>query len=128
MINIAICDDCRQDVDRLKLILKEIMDKHSIHYNIWEYESGESLLKTPLTFHIIFLDIAMNGKNGIDIGRQIFQRNCSIKIILQSNFSEYMLDAINKSHAFAFLEKPLQLSSVEKQIKEYFNTAGIPRK
>lgn len=124
MINIAICDDCKQDSNRLKLILKEIMDKNSIHYNIQEYESAESLIETPLAFHLIFLDIIMGGKDGIEIGKQIYRRNSAIKIIFQSNFNTYLQDAINQVHAFAFLEKPLQISSVENQIKEYLEISG----
>lgn len=124
MINIAICDDCRQDVNRLKLILQEIMDKHSIHYNIQEYESGESLMETPLAFHMIFLDIVMNGKDGIEIGKRIYRRNSAVKIVFQTNFNEYWQNAINKCHAFAFLEKPLKISSVDEQIKEYLEISG----
>lgn len=124
MINIAICDDCKQDITQLKLILQEIMDRYSIHYNIQEYESGESLLETPLAFHMIFLDVVLNGKDGVEIGKQIYRRNSAIKIIFQTNFNQYWQDAINKAHAFAFLEKPLQISSVEGQIKEYLEISG----
>ena len=124
MINIAICDDCKQDINRLKIILQEIMDKYSIHFNIQEYESAESLIETPLAFHLIFLDIIMGGKDGIEIGKQIYRRNSEIKIIFQSNFNTYLQDVINQVHAFAFLEKPLQISSVENQIKEYLESSG----
>lgn len=127
MINIAICDDCKQDRTHLRLILQEFMDRNSIRYNIKEFESAESLMETPLAFHLIFLDVIMGGKDGIEVGRQIYRRNCTIKIIYQSYFTEYMLDAINQVHAFAFLEKPLQRSAVEEQIKEYFKFCGQPQ-
>lgn len=119
MIQIAICDDNREDREQLKNILKEVMSKYSVRYNIQEYEYGEKLLEVPLTFHIVFLDIMMSGKDGVEIGKQIYRRNRSIRIIYQTNFNQYCQVAINKSHAFAFLEKPLVATEVEEQILEY---------
>lgn len=120
-MHIAICDDNKQDLLKLKNIIQEILNQYSICYNIKEYDSGEKLLMTPLEFHLIFLDIIMGGKNGIEIGKQIYRKNHSIKIIFQTNFGQYSSskDAMNKSHAFAFLEKPIEKALVEEQIKEF---------
>lgn len=121
MIQIAICDDSRTDLQQLKGIIQEIMERYSICYSIHEYESGEMLLETSLTFHLVFLDIIMNGKkDGIEIGKQLYRKNRFAKIIFQTNFGNFCKDAMNKSHAFAFLEKPLESSEVEEQIKEFF--------
>lgn len=121
MIQIAICDDSRTDLQKLKSIIQEILDRYSVQYNIHEYESGEMLLEASLTFHLVFLDIVMNGgRDGIEIGKQLYRKNRTAKIIFQTNFGNFCKDAMNKSHAFAFLEKPLELFAVEEQIKEYF--------
>lgn len=119
MIQIAICDENVQDVVRLKSILQEIMAKYCMDYNIQEFRSGEELLETPLAVHLIFLDIVMNsGRNGIEVAKQIYRKNKTVRIIFQTYFSHYCKEAVNKSHAFAFLEKPLQVAVVEEQIKE----------
>lgn len=120
MINIAICDDEKKDIVQLKSILKEVLDKYSVSYDIQEYESGESLMQAASLFHLIFLDIVMNNENGIDIGKHIHRKNRDTKIIFQTNFGQYCQEAINRTHAFAFLEKPLKFSAVEAQIKEFF--------
>lgn len=61
----------------------------------------------------------MNGsENGIEIAMQVYRKNKTVKIIFQTYFGEYCKEAVNKSHAFAFLEKPLQVTVVEEQIKE----------
>ncbi len=120
MINIAICDDEKKDILHLKSILQEVMEKYSVNYDIQEYESGESLMQAASLFHLIFLDIVMNGEDGIEIGKHIHRKNRSIKIIFQTNFGQYCKEAMNRTHAFAFLEKPLKLSVVEEQIKEFF--------
>lgn len=119
MIQIAICDDDKQDLVHLKSMICKVMDRFSKHYNIQEYESGEALLKTPLTFHLIFLDIMMDGENGIEIGKQIYRKNRNVKVVYQTSYGQYCIDAMNKSHAFAFLEKPLQYLEVEEQITEF---------
>lgn len=120
MINIAICDDEKKDAAHLKSILQKIMDKYSMDYDIREYESGESLMQAAPIFHLIFLDVVMNGEDGIEIGKRIHRQNRSIKIIFQTNFGQYCREAVNRVHAFAFLEKPLKEADVEEQIKEFF--------
>ncbi len=120
MINIAICDDEKKDIVHLKSILQEVMDKYSMSYDIQEYESGESLMQAASLFHLIFLDIVMNGESGIEIGKHIHRKNRSTKIIFQTNFGNYCKEAMNRTHAFAFLEKPLKAPAVEEQIKEFF--------
>lgn len=120
MINIAICDDEKKDIVHLKSILREVMDKYSMSYDIREYESGESLIQAASLFHLIFLDIVMDGESGIDIGKHIHRKNRSTKIIFQTNYGNYCKEAMNRTHAFAFLEKPLKAPVVEEQIKEFF--------
>lgn len=120
MMQIAVCDDNGKDIQYLKHYLKEILGKYSIQYHVKEYKSGEELLKEPLIYHLIFLDIVMeNGKNGMEIGKQIYRRNRTVKIIFQTNYGQYCQEALNKSHAFAFLEKPLQKSALEEQLREF---------
>lgn len=120
MINIAICDDEKKDMAYLKSILQKIMDKYSVGYDIWEYESGEDLMQAEQLFHLIFLDIMLGGEDGIGIGKHIHRKNRSVKIIFQTNYGQYCREAMNRTHAFAFLEKPLKHSAVEEQIREFF--------
>ena len=127
MINIAICDDEKKDIAQLKSILKEVMDKYSVNYDIQEYESGESLMQAESFFHLIFLDIVMNGENGIEIGKHIHRKHRDVKIIFQTNFGQYCKEAMNRSHAFAFLEKPLKAPAVEEQIREFFEDSDGTR-
>lgn len=50
-------------------------------------------------FHLIFLDIVMNGEDGIEIGRHIHRKNRSTKIIFQTNFGQYCKEAMNQRFA-----------------------------
>lgn len=122
MIQVAICDDSPADILQMKKMISEIMDKYAIDYRIYEYDSGEKLLEAKISFHLIFLDIMLGGKNGMEIGKCFYRRNPSIRIIFQTNFGQCCKEAMNKSHAFAFLEKPLQITEVEEQIKEFLES------
>lgn len=119
MIKIAICDDNSEEMELSREIIAKIMEDYAIPYEITEYETGEMLLHTDLDFHLVFLDIIMGEKNGIEVGNEIYRRNRRTKIIFQTNYIEYCLDAINISHAFAFLEKPLTEEEVQSQIEVF---------
>ncbi|MDR2889767.1 MAG: LytTR family transcriptional regulator DNA-binding domain-containing protein, partial [Lachnospiraceae bacterium] len=41
------------------------------------------------------------------------------KIIFQSRFGQYFKEALNSSHAFAFLEKPIAKTPVKQQVKDF---------
>ena len=65
MLNIAICDDSREDRKRLRKFLEET----GFLVSIQEFESGEALLRLEETFPVIFLDIDMKGISGIETAR-----------------------------------------------------------
>lgn len=66
-------------------------------------------------FHIVFLDIAMPGKNGFDLVPLLLERH--ICIVFVTAYSEYALKAL-KSNAVDYLLKPIDieelLTAVEK--------------
>lgn len=118
-LQIAICEDDLTDQKHLADMLKNILDSYGIEYQFRYFDSGKSLLESNIDFQLIFMDIAMEGKNGIETGRQIYGKNPYVKIIYQTNFGNYCQEAVNIVHAFAFLEKPLTEVSVHEQIDEF---------
>lgn len=119
LLQIAICEDDYEDNEMLIKNLENILDSYKIVYKITCFTSGEELLDSDMNFHLIFMDIAMNGKNGIETGRQIYNKNRASKIIYQTNFKNFCEEAINTVHAFAFLTKPLTKEALHKQIREF---------
>lgn len=118
MLEIGICEDEQADRERLHEMLHTILNKFDVEHQITCYDSGEKLLDSD-RFHLVFMDIVMEGRNGIDIGHELYNRNQMTKIIYQTNFREYCMDAMNAVHAFAFLEKPLTVETVEQQVDEF---------
>lgn len=119
MLQIAICDDNRADRKALKVALEKVMGKYPIRYNIEIYDSGEELVDASSIFQLVFLDIQMDTCNGIEIGRKLYRKHRS-KIIFHTYFEHYREDATNKSHAFAYLKKPVDESELDKQIRDFF--------
>ncbi len=62
---------------------------------------------------VIFLDVEMPGRSGIDFLESVQQRiNFPIRVVFYSAFGDYMLDAIRHS-AFDFLLKPYKISELK---------------
>ncbi|NBJ94783.1 LytR/AlgR family response regulator transcription factor [Parablautia muri] len=121
MLQIAVCEDEQVDRDNLTGILKPLLDKYidTEEYRITNFTSGGELLQSDDTFHLIFMDIMMEDRNGIETGQELYSRNHSAKIIYTTNFGQYCMDAVITVHAFAFLEKPVSAEALEEQLKCY---------
>lgn len=122
MLQIAICDDSGEDSRKIRALLEQILDEYSIRYGIQIFEDGEELLDSPAIFDLIFMDVRLNGEDGIEVAEKLYCRNRASKIIFQSHLSQYCGDAVNKSHAFAFLEKPVEKQILEKQMRDFLET------
>lgn len=119
MLQIAVCEDEQADRDDLINILEPLLDKYTEGYWITDFTSGGELLQSGDSFHLIFMDIMMEGKSGIAAGQELYSRNHSAKIIYTTNFGQYCMDAVNTVHAFAFLEKPVSAETLEGQLRAF---------
>lgn len=122
MINIAICDDSRNDIKDIQEYVAEHMREKGIPFQIHIFLSGDALLKKGNAFEIVFLDISMTGMNGIEVGEKLKRINREIKIIYITSFSEYWVQAVNHVHAFAYLKKPVNARDITAQIDEILCT------
>jgi two-component system, LytTR family, response regulator len=102
-IKCVVCDDeylGRQNV-------KEALSPFPEWEIVAELESGKRLLATidKLQPDIIFLDIRMPGKNGIDVMRDMASRAHSPEIIFITAFDEYAIQAF-ELYALDYILKP----------------------
>lgn len=112
MIKIAICDDEQKDREILQGFIQEFIHDRLKEFSLEEFESGEQLLENRFVPDILFLDIVMNGKDGIQVGNEIKQNSLDVKIIYITNLKEKISVAINHIHAFGYLEKPIVRKNV----------------
>ncbi|MBR2454434.1 MAG: response regulator transcription factor [Clostridia bacterium] len=116
-MNIAICDDDRDFRAFLEDSLRNYFDEKSISLNIFQFESGEKLLKNELLFDLAFLDVEMGNINGIETGKELKKRNPRNIIFVITSYNGYLDDAF-KINAFRFLSKPLDVSRLYKALDD----------
>ena len=105
MLRIAICDDDRDDLERIKTSIINYQNEKSMDISIFSFLSAEELLKKTDKYDIIFLDIEMERINGIEAAQRIRELNMLVPIVYITNYSRYWRSAY-KVHAFDFIPKP----------------------
>lgn len=95
MVEIAICDDERVFVRKLKNIISGCLDNKQIEYEIDCYSSGEELSELGINmsqYNILFLDIEMGSMNGIETAK-LLRKYCSDSyIVLVTAFAKYSIE------------------------------------
>jgi DNA-binding LytR/AlgR family response regulator len=131
LLHICICDDEKVQRNNLKVIISTQLGLKGIDFHIAECEDGESLLeslnKNKNCFDIIFLDIEMNGMNGIETAKQIRDINDIAVIIFVTGFTDYVFNGY-EVRALNYVLKPYKeekivdiLSQALKQIDSIQN-------
>ena len=70
-LNIAICDD--EEIIREQI--KELTEKEKSGLCMELYETGDALLASGKQFDIVFLDIQMEGTDGIETAKRLRQHS-----------------------------------------------------
>ena len=70
MISIAVCDDELLDCVTISAQIRTIMEELGAAFCIEQFQSGGELLKSLGRFDIIFLDILMEGMDGMETARR----------------------------------------------------------
>lgn len=102
MIEIAIVDDekiVREGIENL-------IRSGRPDYSVTGYGTGEAMLSAGKSFDIVFLDICLEGENGIEIAKRIRDINENTVLIFVTGVKDYVFDAFDVG-AFHYLLKPL---------------------
>ena len=116
-MKIAICDDEKEIREVLKNKIEKYYFPHSIEFSIREYASGEELLEEDLNeIEVLFLDVDMPGKNGMETAGEIRKVNQEMIIVFLTAYSEFVFESF-KVDAFRYLVKPLKDSDLEEVLQ-----------
>lgn len=118
MIEIAVCDDNMNDLNHATEILHDIFSKKNIDCNIESFLSANELLNSNKKIDIGILDIVMDERNGIDLGRKLKTKFPEICLIYTTSYKQYVMQAINNVHAYSYLCKPIDNDKIRMQIDE----------
>lgn len=122
-IRIACCDDEKQQLELYKTMFTNIEMRQDIKLNVEYFLSGNFMLerfqseKNP--FDLVYLDMDMDEKSGLDLAKEIRQNYHSDCLILfLTNYPKYMQNSFDV-RAFQYMIKPVQFDEFERK----FNAA-----
>lgn len=123
MYRVAVCDDeqnVREEVSRA-------IHQWNPEIQIDCFESGEALTEAYASYHAVFLDIDMEGMNGIETGKWIRGRDKEVKIVYLTAYQDYVSGAFGV-HAFQYLLKPVKKEEIQNVLEEIFSYLHVPDK
>lgn len=125
-INVTIIENNLNELDQLQHALDAWSENNSTPLSVTTYASGEDYFSanTTHTSNVYFLDIQLDGMNGLDIAQQLRQDEYAGEIIFLTSFREYVFSGY-KVHALNYLLKPLEIESLYScmnEIKESLQT------
>lgn len=109
MLRIAVCDDENMIVDQIKNMIAKLYELEGISAEADAFYSGNDLeeeISKGTQYDLIFLDIQMQGGDGIATARNIRKMDENALLIYVSGHDEYALELF-QFDVFAFIKKPI---------------------
>lgn len=120
-ITIALCDDHKSAVEQIKELIQEYLEKKEIEATLLSFFDAEKLLNYTEEIDILFLDIDMPGKDGIQVGRELRKRGSQCKIIM-ATCREDRFKETYRFFPFRFATKPFMKEEIEEYLEEVMKT------
>ena len=114
-------------VDDEKIIrehIREMIENQKPNGDVACFSSGEELLAAAKTFDIIFLDIQMDGMNGIEAAKEVREKNADTVLIFITGIKEYVFEALD-IYAFHYLIKPVMEQKFTEVFEQALKEAGL---
>ncbi|WMM24596.1 LytTR family DNA-binding domain-containing protein [Tissierella sp. MB52-C2] len=138
MFKIGICEDNKDFLSELRLIIEKKFIQHNINCEIDCFYSGEEVLDNIFnlrkTYDIIFFDIELQGLNGIETARKVREVDKNTIFIFITYLNEKVYEAldltifhfIRKSHFHKEVNSVLDslIKKLEYLTKKYFFPIG----
>ncbi|SFG26296.1 LytR/AlgR family response regulator transcription factor [Oribacterium sp. WCC10] len=118
-MRIAIIDDLEADRDLLIDNLAQYASMNRMTFSIDEFSCAEDFLRDyqPFLYNIIFMDIYMDGMNGMEASGIIRSKDKYATIVFLTSSDEYMPEAFH-IHAYDYLKKPVETSRIYQLMDE----------
>lgn len=117
MLSIAVCDDeiieCAGMAEKIRGTLEEM----KVPCFLRQFNSGEELLQSEEDFDIVFLDIMMDGLDGMKTAKRIRKKASCRLLVFISASRDYVFDAYDVE-AFWYLVKPVEREKLKQVLKK----------
>lgn len=126
-MRILICDDEECYIQPLRKCLEQYMAEHSIPFDITELSHPQVVLTSKDAFDIAFLDIQMEGVDGLTLAKELRRRNRKTALFFITNYEGYQ-DSAMDLQALRYFTKPFDpdrlISGLDKAL-EYIDGAYV---
>lgn len=128
-MNIAIVDDIASERALLRGRLERQLSKRNIQPSLLEYESGKAFLSAceNTQFAVLFLDIFMDGVNGIETAKQFRKTDPHCLLIFTTTSTDHALDGFGV-RAMQYLVKPYTEDAISDLADEILARIPSPEK
>lgn len=116
MLEIAVCDDEILMIRDIETLLQQLKCKYHIEMNIDVFNDGMELEKAMIEgarYDIIYMDIEMKYKNGLETAKTIRELDKVAILIYVTSYNSYVLETF-EYRPFQFIVKPLNSNLFEK--------------
>ncbi len=112
MLSIAVCDDEIRECCRLSTMIREFLEERGLSCSLRRFRSGRDLLNAAEKFDLIFLDILMEGVDGMETARRLWERESGSLLVFVSSSRDYVFEAYDVE-AFQYLLKPVEAEKLK---------------
>lgn len=117
LLNIMICDDNHRTIDYYGALIRKCAKKQQVDIALSCFSSGESLFfclwEAPQQADIIYLDIMMEGQDGMETARKLREIGCQAQIVFLTSSEEYMNEAFDVQAVHYLLKDGLSREKFE---------------
>ena len=129
MIKIAVCDDEKKYLDRIKELSEQYADEKGLLFDIHPYASPSDLLDSVEggeEYSVYILDIYMPGITGMSVATELRSSGIEAPIIFLTSSPDFALQAfgVNATH---YILKPYDKDSVFFAIDKALHEIGVMR-
>lgn len=108
MLKIAIVEDNKTELNDLKSLLASYQEEKKVDFSVESFERGEELLsRSDFSYDLLFLDIELPGRNGMDVARKIRETNGDVAIIFVTCVTALAVEGYSVD-AFDYIVKPIE--------------------
>ena len=121
MIKIAVCDDEKYMSEKIEKMAAEFFMKKNTDISVEKYSSGEELLNINERIDILFLDIGMQGMDGLETARMLRLHGYNGFLIFITVLKEMVFQSF-EVQPFDYLVKPVRKEHFEKTMERLFSS------
>lgn len=132
MYQIAICDDEKAELDKTERVLNNYEKRRSgLNFMVERFENADEMIymvrEKEYTPDLVFMDIYMRGKQGIEVAKELRNMGNKGKIIFLTASKEHALEAFDVDAA-QYLVKPISEGKMFSVLDRFMEDVETERK